>query len=210
MNVLAIDPGATRAGWAVLGSPGRDGKAVYIASGVVHHPRLPKQPFQKYRMELTAHWIEEAFDLVEEYKPDVLVSETVPSRGPEIMDQLYLANVQITTLHAIAMSYGVKVEQVSARTVQAKIALRKKDVKVTKPQVRNGVLTQFPELDERLKPKGSQIFEESDAIAIGLYYLGCYTLTVNGSSDQKDKQTNGSDSPSSRASRGAASLHRVP
>jgi Holliday junction resolvasome RuvABC endonuclease subunit len=190
MNVLAVDPGATRAGWAVLGEPGKDGKASYIASGVVHHPRLPKQEFQKYRMELTEHWIEEAFDLMEEYKPSVLISETVPSRGPEIMDQLYLVNVQVTVLHTIALTYGVKVEQVSARTVQSKIALRKKDVKVTKPQVRNGVLSQFPELAERLKPKGSQIFEESDAIAIGLWFFNCYTVSVNDSRSEKDKQTN--------------------
>ena len=170
MNILSIDPGALRAGWAILGSP-EDGKATHIASGVVHHPRLPKQPFQEYRMELTEHWVEEGFDLIEEYKPDVLISETVPSRGPEIMDQLYLANVQITVLHTIAMSYGVKVVQVSARSVQSKLALRKKDVKVTKPQVRNGVLLQFPELESCLKSKGKQIFERSDAIAVGLYWL---------------------------------------
>lgn len=175
-NVLAIDPGATRAGWAVLGIPGTDGQATYVASGVVHHPRLPKQAFQDYRMELTEHWIEEAFDLMEEYKPSVLISETVPSRGPEIMDQLYLVNVQITVLHTIALSYGVKVEQVSARTVQSKMALRKKDVKVTKPQVRNGVLSYFPELEPRLKTKGKQVFEESDALAIGLWFCGCYTV----------------------------------
>lgn len=166
MNVLSIDPGATRAGWAVLDS--QDGKASYVASGIIPHPRKPKQPFQQYRMELTEHWIKEAFDLVEHYKPAVLISETVPSRGPEIMDQLYLANVQITVLHTIALSFGVKIEQVSARTVQAKIALRKKDIKVTKPQVRNGVIELFPELESHLK--GSKIFEESDAIAIGAYY----------------------------------------
>ena len=103
MNVLAVDSGATRAGWAVLGSPGTDGIPSYIASGVVHFPRLPKQAFQEYRMSLTEFWIDEAFDLIEEYKPDVLVIETVPSRGPEIMDQLYLANVQATVLHVIAL-----------------------------------------------------------------------------------------------------------
>lgn len=199
-NVLAIDPGATRAGWAVLGTPGTDGKATYVDSGVVHHPRLPKQTFQDYRMELTECWIEEAFDLMEEYKPSVLISETVPSRGPEIMDQLYLANVQITVLHAIALSYGVKVEQVSARTVQSKMALRKKNVKVTKPQVRNGVLSYFPELEPLLKTKGKQVFEESDALAIGLWYLSCYTVIVNGSKNEKDKQTNGTDAASSGTS----------
>jgi Holliday junction resolvasome RuvABC endonuclease subunit len=200
MNVLAVDPGALRAGWAILGSPGDDGKAAHIASGVIHHPRLPKQPFQEYRMELTEHWIEEAFDLLEEYKPDVLISETVPSRGPEIMDQLYLANVQITVLHAIAISYGVKVVQVSARSVQSKIALRKKDVKVTKPQVRNGVLLQFPELESCLRSKGKQIFERSDAIAIGLYYFGCYTVIVNDRSNQKNKQTDSANSAASHPS----------
>lgn len=175
MNVLAIDPGATRTGWAVLSPSGKEGQASYVASGVVIHPRKPKQAFQQYRMELTGHWVEESFRLLDEYEPTVLVSETVPSRGPEIMDQLYLANVQITVLHTIALSYGVKVEQVGARTVQAKLALRKKDIKVTKPQVRNGVLTHFPDLKERLKSHGGQVFEESDALAIGLWYLGCFT-----------------------------------
>lgn len=167
-NILSIDPGATRAGWAVLGTSGKDGKASYIASGVVHYPRPAKRAFQEYRMELSEYWVNEAFDLVEEYNPDVLVSEIVPSRGPEIMDQLYLANVQITVLHTIALTYGVKVRQVSARSVQAKIAKRKPNLKVTKPQVRNGVIERLPELESHFK--GSKIFEESDALAIGLYW----------------------------------------
>jgi Holliday junction resolvasome RuvABC endonuclease subunit len=203
MNVLGVDSGATRAGWAVLESE-KGGNPTHVASGVVHFPRLPKQKFQEYRMALTEYWVEAGFDLMEEYEPDVLVSEIVPSRGPEIMDQLYLANVQITVLHAIAMSYGVKVVQVSARSVQSKLALRKKDVKVTKPQVRNGVLLQFPELEARLKSKGKQIFEESDAIAIGLYYFGCFTScynnTVNDRSNKKDQQTNSANSAASHPS----------
>ena len=173
MNVLSIDSGATRAGWAVLGDypPAYrvGGTVSYIASGVVHHPRLDTQKFQEYRMELTERWIDETFSLIEEYKPDVVVTETVPSRGPEIMDQLYLANVQVTTLHVVALTFGLKVVQVSARTVQAKIAKRKPGVKVTKPQVRNGVIERLPEVEDRLK--ACKIFEESDALAIGLYYL---------------------------------------
>lgn len=167
-TVLAIDPGATRAGWAVL--QGEKGSATHLGSGVIHHPRLPKQTFQIYRMGLAERWVEEGFYLMEEYEPEILISETVPSRGPEIMDQLYLANVQVTTLHAVAMMYGVKVLQVSARTVQAEIAKRKPKVKVTKPQVRNGVIDRLPELETRLK--GSKIFEESDALSIGLWWLG--------------------------------------
>jgi Holliday junction resolvasome RuvABC endonuclease subunit len=170
VNVLSVDPGAARAGWAVLGMSGRNDKATYVASGVVHHPRLPKQAFQDYRMELTEYWVAEAFDLMEEYEPRVLISETVPSRGPEIMDQLYLANVQITVLHAIALTYGTKIVQVSARSVQAKIAKRKPNIKVTKPQVRQGVLERLPEL-ESLTKEEMKVFERTDALAIGLWYF---------------------------------------
>lgn len=169
MNILSIDPGATRAGWAILGD-NRDGTGTYVASEVEHHPRLPKQKFQAYRMELADHWVDQTHELIEEYKPGVLVSETVPSRGAGIPEQLYLANVMITTVHAIAIAYGVPVIQVSARTVQAAIALRKEGVKVTKPQVRNGVLERLPELKPELK-EFIKVFERTDALAIGLWYL---------------------------------------
>lgn len=171
----------------------------YIASGVIRCPKPEGQKFQEYRMALIAQWLDESFELIEEYKPNVLITETVPSRGPEIMDQMYLMNVQCTTLQTVALTYGLKIVQVSARSVQAKLALRKKDVKVTKPQVRNGVLTHYPELTERLKPKGEakQVFEESDAIAIGLWFCKCYTVTVNDSSSKKDQQTDSPDSASS-------------
>lgn len=165
--VMGIDPGATRAGWSVL-SQRKGGNPTHVASGVVHFPRLPKQKFQEYRMALTEYWVLKSFDLMDEYEPDVLVSETVPSRGPEIMDQLYLANVQVTVLHAIAISYGVKVVQVSARSVQAKIAKRKPNIKVTKPQVRQGVLERFPELAPLVKEE-MKVFERTDAIAVGLF-----------------------------------------
>lgn len=170
-NILAVDPGATRAGWAILGDYG--GLPNYIASGVIHHPKLETQKFQEYRLDLIERWLDESFDLIEEYKPNVLITETVPSRGPEIMDQMYLMNVQCTTLQAVAMTYGMKVVQVSARTVQSKLALRRKDVKVTKPQVRNGTL-QLLDLPSHKEEeiRKSKIFEESDALAIGAWYCG--------------------------------------
>jgi hypothetical protein len=121
-------------------------------------------------MELTKHWVGHGFDLMDQYKPDILVSETVPSRGPEIMDQLYLTNTQISVLHAIAISYGVKVVQISARSVQAKIAKRKPNIKVTKPQVRQGVLERFPELESLVKGE-MKVFERTDALAIAAWYL---------------------------------------
>jgi len=175
MNILSMDPGATRAGWACLGNyppayrKSKPGEVTPLGSGIYHTARLPKQTFQSYRMELCERWIDIATDLVEEYKPDRFVSEIVPSRGAEIMDQLYLANVQITTVHTVMMEWGVQVVQVSARTVQAQIARRKPGVKLTKPQVRDGVIDRLPDYADRLT--GIKVFEESDALAIGLWYL---------------------------------------
>ena len=120
-------------------------------------------------MELCERWLDEAYELMEEYTPSKVITEIVPSRGAEVMDQLYLANVMITAVHCIALMQGIEVVQVGARTAQAAIAKRKPGVKVTKPQVRNGVIDRLPEVADRLA--GCQIFEESDALAIGLWYL---------------------------------------
>lgn len=166
MRVLAFDPGATRTGWAVL----EEGPK-YIASGVEYNPRGDTK-FQIYRMELSRFWVDRGLDLLLEYEPDVVVSETVPSRGAGIPEQLYLANVQITIVHALAIMYGsCEVQQISARTVQKAIAIRGNSRKVTKPQVRNGVLSLLPELKPRLK-EFIKVFEETDALAIGLWHLG--------------------------------------
>lgn len=165
-RILAIDPGAERAGWAVL-----DTGPEYIASGVVKFPRPKKQPFQEYRMMLAQFWVAESRGLITTFEPDHIVSETVPSRGFNIPEQGYLANVQITTLHAVAFEYGRECSQVSASAVKNHISIRSKSKKITKPQVRNGVLSLLPEL----KPRASnwvKIFEEPDALAIGLFFLG--------------------------------------
>lgn len=165
MRILAFDPGAQRTGWAVLETGPK-----YIASDVVYNPR-GSTPFQIYRMGLTEYWVEHTAHLIRKYKPQQVISETVPSRGAGIPEQLYLANVQITTAHAIALGYGCEVRQVSARTVQKAIAIRGKSKGVTKPQVRNGVLSLLPELKPRVKGF-VKVFEETDALAIGLWYLG--------------------------------------
>ena len=120
-------------------------------------------------MDLTEFWVQEAWELLDEYEPGIVVTETVPSRGAGIPEQLYLANVMVTTVHTIALTEGVNCVQVSARTVQAHIAKRKEGVKITKVQVRNGVLERCPELKPRFK-EFVKHFEEPDAIAVGLYY----------------------------------------
>lgn len=167
MRILAFDSGATRTGWAVCSNKPFE----YEASGVVHTPRSPKEAFQQYRMRLTEEWVARASSLLTTFKPDVIVTETVPSRGAGIPEQLYLANVQITVVHAMAIAYAFPiVQQVSARSVQKAIAIRGKGKKITKQQVRNGVFARIPELQPRFK-EFVKVFEESDALAIALYYI---------------------------------------
>lgn len=170
MNVLAIDPGAERIGWASLEGPLPNGLPGYHLSGVIPIPR-GTQKFQEYRMALAAtlvHWCPTLFELTQ---PDIVVSEIVPSRGAAINEQLYLSNVAISTIHAVAMAQGIECVQVAARTVQTRIAIRGKSKGVTKPQVRNGVLKLLPELEHR-RSDWTKIYEEPDALAIGLNHLG--------------------------------------
>lgn len=166
-RVLAYDSGAIRAGWGVV-----DEGPTYIDSGVIHTPRPKTELFQKYRMRLAEEWTRRAIDQILRYWPDLILTETVPSRGAGIPEQLYLANVQISTVHAIAFRYGIEVKQISARTIQKAIAIRGNSRKVTKPQVRNGVLARFPELKDSFRTDTKEkVWERSDALAIALSYF---------------------------------------
>ena len=162
-RVLAIDPGAVRAGWAVL----EEGK--YVSSGVVHTPRPQTEPFQEYRMRITKEWWEWGSTWILSTWPTVLVNEIVPYAPNLTSAQIYLTNVMVSVLHAVAIRYDREIVQVSARTVQSSIAKRGNSKGITKPQVRNGVLERLPELQPRLKDF-TKVFEETDALAIGLWY----------------------------------------
>ncbi len=167
MRVLAFDPGAKRAGWAVL-----DEGPIYVASACVYFERgkNPEEAFQVYRMRLCEFWEEYAESLIAWYRPTRVVTETVPPVGANNMSQMYLANVMATTVHTVCHNMMVPVSQVSARTVSTRIAIRKPNTKVTKVQVRAGVLQLLPELKPRLAD-WIKIFEEPDAISIGLHAL---------------------------------------
>lgn len=165
MKILSLDSGAKRAGWAVL----EDGPT-YIFSEVVHFPRGDKEAYQFYRVNLANLWVKETKRLITIYQPDLVVCEIVPVYGMNDAAQGYLANVMATTVYATALCCGVKASQVSAVKVQNAIGIKGKTKKMTKPQVRNGVLAMLPELEGRRKD-WVKIFEEPDAIAIGLYTL---------------------------------------
>jgi Holliday junction resolvasome RuvABC endonuclease subunit len=74
-------------------------------------------------------------------------------------------------VHTVAYDKGYRVEQIGATTVQAKIAIRGKGKKITKPQVRNGVINLLPTLKDKAA-EWIKEFDEPDAIAIALAHLG--------------------------------------
>jgi Holliday junction resolvasome RuvABC endonuclease subunit len=171
MRVLSFDPGAERMGWASIEAD--DTGLHYHMSGLIPIPRGKMKP-QEYKLDLiatVAYWTPTLFDLTE---PDAVVSETVPSVGGGnfiAAAQSYMANTAIVTVQAIAFTGGYPVFQIAANSVQSKIAIGRTGRKVTKVQVRNGVIKLFPELEDR-KRDWVKVFEEPDAIAIGAAHLG--------------------------------------
>jgi hypothetical protein len=99
------------------------------------------------------------------------VTEALPPFGMAGAQQ-YLVNVALTTVQTIAFLYDLPVAQIAAKTVHAKIAINpRRAKKVTKPMVRNGVINLIPELADR-KKDWTKVFDEPDAIAVGLAYMG--------------------------------------
>lgn len=172
MRVLSFDPGAKRLGWASLGRD--NGPLYYHMSGVVYMTKSDNQKPQEYRREVVAslaHYTPTLLDLTE---PDEVAIEIVPAVGGgnfAVAVQSYLAHAAITTVEAICYTAGLPVTYYGANTVQKRIAIKGKGRKVTKVQVRNGVIHLLPELEER-KSDWVKIFEEPDAIAVGLTHLG--------------------------------------
>ena len=164
-QLLSVDPGAERCGWAIL-EPGPK----LIDSGVAKWPRNGRE-FQKYRLELeqNAYW----FWNHKLLSPLIgtVVNETVPAVGFNVSTQAYLASCVVATLHVAAFTRGRGVSQVSARTVQSHIAKRGTSKNITKAQVRNGVIEIMPEVGQQLTQHLME-WDRWDAIAAGLCHLG--------------------------------------
>ena len=166
--MVAIDPGAERAGIAVFDEDG-----TFVRTYHISVPRNEALTYQEYRLELSCRWAEYMEKIIDHYKPSVVVNEILPPAGFNNMTQAYLVNVMLTAVHVICHQKGIPVHQVSAKSVQAAIAKRKKSTNITTTQVRDGVLEFIPELADRAKKwTKDKIWEESDACAIGLYVLG--------------------------------------
>lgn len=175
MALLSIDGGAERLGWGILEREGN--KPVYIDSGLVSFPQTGfAGTFQEYRLALIAFYVDHltrpgsVFD--DSFLPITkVVTEVLPPVGFGNGVQAYLVNVALTVVQTIATLAGLPVDQISARTVQSKIAVGRKGKKVSKVQVRNGVIQLLPELAPR-KKEWTKVFDEPDSLAVGLTYLG--------------------------------------
>lgn len=174
MIVLGIDGGAERLGWGIVEKT--PSKPVYIDSGLVRHPRA-KSVFQPYRMDLLTTYVRALTKPGAIFDPsflkiDAVVNETVPAVGSFGGTQMYLVNVAVTAVQTLAIERDIPVYQISAPTVHTSIVgKRPKGKKVTKPQVRNGVINLLPELAHR-KRDWTKFFDEPDSLAVALAYLG--------------------------------------
>jgi Holliday junction resolvasome RuvABC endonuclease subunit len=180
MRVLAFDPGAERCGYCCL-----ETGPVYVGSGINGLKResirtsptknklavTKSEPYQGYRLKLIDFWTKRGVQLLDEFKPDEVVSETVPAVGGGnfiVAAQGALASTAITVIQCLCFQKGIPVKQIGATTVKTKIG-GKKDA--TKVKVRDGVLSLMPEQAHRAK-EWTKVFDESDAYAIALAYLG--------------------------------------
>lgn len=133
--------------------------------------------FQGYRLILEKYTWQRFDSLMTEYSPDVAINEIIPAVGGgnfTVATQSYLVNCVVTTFHNVAHFYRLPIKQISARTVHKQmVGPTKQGQKVTKVQVRNAVLNRLPELRDNGRGTEwvkSKVFDESDAVAIGLCY----------------------------------------
>lgn len=173
MRVLAVDPGAIRQGIASLYTEGDtvhcDGFGVF---GLAREDTEGnKIAYHEYRLKLIQMWLEKSEELLDQYKPEVVVSEIVPvvsSSNFVVATQSQLAATAVTVLQSVAYQHGCQVYQIGATTIKKKIGGHQK---ATKVGVRNGVIKIMPELQKH-KKEWTKVFEAPDAISIGLTHLG--------------------------------------
>lgn len=175
-RVLGIDPGAERLGWCVLKRDSKTKPPKYLGLGYFGVPRKvngSNTPFQEYRLSLLDFWINQTPILLDRYKPDEIVCETVPpdfggNRAATV--QGHLALCAVTTLQVIARQRGLPVSQIGATTVKTRIG---GDKKASKAKVRDGVIKIMPELEAFKKEWTTmKLWDIPDAVAIGLTFWG--------------------------------------
>ena len=177
-RLLSFDPGAERCGWAALereiSEKGKNKPPSYLGLGYFGLERRvngSSTKYQKYRLQLLDFWIEKTPELLDRYRPDIVVAEIVPVVGGGnfvVATQSQLAATAITAIQIIAKQHKIPVEQIGATTTKKRIGGKNKATKVA---VRNGVFEIMPELVD-FKKEWTKMFDVSDAVATGLAYWG--------------------------------------
>lgn len=171
-KVLAIDPGGERLGWAVVEGTGESSFAPTLhGSGILINPRDEKEPWQEYKLRLIKRMVAQTNWLLTFNTFEAAVGEIIPATGSENYNrgtQGQLAGIASVSMYAILNDKGYEVSQIGATTVKKNIGGAKD---ATKVKVRNGVFELIPTTKVRFK-EWTKIFDEPDAIAIGLAHLG--------------------------------------
>jgi Holliday junction resolvasome RuvABC endonuclease subunit len=185
--VLAFDPGAKRMGWACIEETAKNKPPQYHGSGYFGLERRVNgskpEPYQDYRLRLVEFWIKKAPVMFSRYKPDVVVAEIVPPVGGGnfvVATQSQLVSGAITVVQTMALLDDLVLGQIGATSVKKKVG---GSGKATKVAVRNGVFKLMPYTEIfRKQWRDEDIFDISDAFAIGLAHLGYDVKGTNGRS----------------------------
>lgn len=176
--VVAIDPGAIRLGYAVIGRE-VDDTFTYYYSNVAGLERNGEE-FHRYKMNLINYWTTHVHYLTQHIPTYTqhdetwqckcsFVSETQPpTTGGNIAAgvQRELAKTALVVCQALLTNKGYYWNEIPASTVKKNLT---GSGKATKAQVARAVFNVFPELKDR---KEKFLPDETDAIAIGLVGLG--------------------------------------
>ena len=192
---LGIDVGAERLGWGLVEKTS-SGYAL-LDSGLDQFPRGmgkggKKEPFQEYRERLLKHWVVQfsnAMDVVRQHcdQEFEVVFEIVPAIGfgqSGGATQAQLAQVVATVCQAMCEEWGVAWSQVAATTVKKKVTGYGD---ATKVQIRDAVMSVFPELEPR-KQELTTTADEADGIAIALVSCG-YSVKKKGPNPRRRKKS---------------------
>lgn len=156
-------------GWSVI-DQGYD-EWELVASGVLGLEQGKKETFGAYRKRLIAYWVETFPEILVQYEPELIASETIPIVGgssPFANTQRVLGLLAITVCQVLTSFYDRTIEwrEYGANTVKVGMT---GNGKATKVAIRNAVCKVFPELEPVKKTLQA---DETDAIAVGLIALG--------------------------------------
>lgn len=168
---MSLDSGAKRMGWAVIDKVKKD-DPVLIDSGIIGVDRKSSETYQNHKIKLIEYYRRASKDLLDAFRPNVLVAEIVPIHGFQNAAQSLLASTAATVFMAVTPDH-VEIKQIAAISVKKRLTNNKTATKVA---VRNKVVELYPQLKARQK-EFKTIFDETDAVAIG-HVFACDFLSI--------------------------------